>query len=654
MSKEKNRKQKPVPSVCTDTMAVSIYNNLLSDFRSVHDAFAPDATVVRCGKPESYRDLGLPDYRSTLPARFRAYYQLDSLFKKYRFQDEQLTKAELEELTYAKYNDFQAKRSRYGIIPYRTLLVLQRARRICRDILGEFDWDEVMNNCRFGRKSSVGCNFANAYLDVKFTSAEAYTGSSQSEKFFKRYLLGDALLARLFGKRNMTLAEILPLIIVPKKYNIGRTIEPLTLIGLFLSHGIGVTVEERLALCNKPSYRLNIRKLQQIHRRIIRRYSKTRSHATLDMSFGSENITSWLLNRLLPRKWFNALRLTFSRQIDQNGRKHYTESVLPMGNGATFPVETLIFFSIIRATGELLGAVGRYSAYGDDLIVPSSCYDHVLTVFEDLGIAVNREKSFCQVPFRESCGADFYQGAAVRPFYMPEGMKCDRKTDNRYISWLYKCINGLLARWDAAEIPRTMQCIAMELAIATSGKVLLIPPSFPDGAGVKTADPLKEPFPGYSCWTYPTVGFADGTRYYRFKFLLDVPRKRKALTTACYYWDKLRTGRKTKVTLPHEWLLGKEPVPTEVEDVPTSWKNLVHKDHLRYLNYTSPPTISYTAKEKTFTFTDVSGTVRKRTRITWTPWTVDRRQSRLTVHWAGRDPRSAQNKEEEPIITDWI
>lgn len=640
----------------TDDVAVSVFNNLLSDFRSVHNNFAPQATLLKRGKRETYRDLGLPDYRSTLVPRFKAYYQLDSLFKKYRFQDELMTEAELEKATYEKYNAFQAKRSQYGIMPYRAALVIKRARLICKDILANFDWDEVYENAQFGRNSSVGCNFANAYLDHKLAAPEALTGTVCSQAFTKGYLTGDPLLTRILKGKFICLHEALPLIIVPKKYNIGRTIMPLTLFSLLLSHGLGKVVAQRLSNYRpKRGHRLNIKWLQAKHRDLVRQYSLDLTHATLDMSFGSENIISALLNMLLPRKWYNALKMTFNRQNLQNGVSHYTESVLPMGNGATFPVETLIFYSLVRAIGDLLGVSGTYSVYGDDVIVPSKIYRYVLAVFEDLGIAVNREKSFCLESFRESCGADYYNGASVRPFYMPDGMKCSRRNDPRYVSWLYKCVNGLLARWSPEEIPCTLKSLLIELAVATSGKVLAIPPSFPDGCGVKWKRHDQPPIPGFAIWNQPRLFFAEGTRMYSFEVLLEVPKRRRVLSTVAYFWDQLRSKQGKRINLPNTYkTLSENVLSQESHTGLPEWKSLVLNDYLRYVQYSSPPMLTYRSKRKLSTYTNKKGVAVKDVRIVWSAFVADKQCSTFVTKSVGREPYQPSNEGMEPIITDWI
>jgi hypothetical protein len=88
-----------------------------------------------------------------------------------------------------------------------------------------------------------------------------------------------------------------------------------------------------------------------------------------------------------------------------------------MGNGFTFPLETLIFWSLAAAC---CPQDSDATAYGDDLIVPTECYPLLVEVLVALGFVVNLTKSYHTGPFRESCGKDYFRGTDVRPYY-PKG-----------------------------------------------------------------------------------------------------------------------------------------------------------------------------------------------------------------------------------------
>lgn len=86
-----------------------------------------------------------------------------------------------------------------------------------------------------------------------------------------------------------------------------------------------------------------------------------------------------------------------------------------MGNGFTFPLETLLFYSLVRAC---CGNEATVSVYGDDIICPVENIPLVFEVLQACGFLVNTSKSFWSGPFRESCGKDFLFGSDVRPLYV--------------------------------------------------------------------------------------------------------------------------------------------------------------------------------------------------------------------------------------------
>jgi len=118
-----------------------------------------------------------------------------------------------------------------------------------------------------------------------------------------------------------------------------------------------------------------------------------------------------------------------------DGKWVVLEKFSSMGNGYTFELETVIFSAIANVVSRLCGYDGRLGkdvyVFGDDIIVKDDVASSVVAVLEFLGFSLNREKSFWgKVPFRESCGGDFFEGRAVRGFYL----KGDPDTPEKLIS----------------------------------------------------------------------------------------------------------------------------------------------------------------------------------------------------------------------------
>lgn len=183
---------------------------------------------------------------------------------------------------------------------------------------------------------------------------------------------------------------------------------------------------------------------------LARKGSIDGSFATLDLSSASDTVSWSVVRLLLPEDWFDFLAsyrtgdISVSRGKDE--REVELEKFSSMGNGYTFELESLLFFSLAVAATELefrcpIGS-GRVdippdfrwaastsrtdnwpdsfssvSVFGDDILCRTEVYARLVGTLEELGFIVNGEKSFSTGPFRESCGADWYKGECIRPFY---------------------------------------------------------------------------------------------------------------------------------------------------------------------------------------------------------------------------------------------
>jgi hypothetical protein len=147
------------------------------------------------------------------------------------------------------------------------------------------------------------------------------------------------------------------------------------------------------------------------------------SLATIDLSSASDTVARELVRFLLPHEWFERLDLCRSKVGLLDGEWLRYEKFSSMGNGYTFELETLIFWSLAVSCVKLLELDPfEVRVYGDDIIVPSKAYDYLIEVLTFCGFTANSSKSFREGPFRESCGKDFYDGLEVRPFFQKESL----------------------------------------------------------------------------------------------------------------------------------------------------------------------------------------------------------------------------------------
>lgn len=151
------------------------------------------------------------------------------------------------------------------------------------------------------------------------------------------------------------------------------------------------------------------------------------SWCTLDKSSASNLVAKMLPGMIFPRKWSSLLWSIRSPQYlapdDMGGGMHTYEMYAGMGNGTTFAVESLIFAAIAYAVSDLEEPADClktriFSVFGDDMILRREHVDNYIRLAEFLGFRINMEKSFFEGPFRESCGADYWDGINIRPAYV--------------------------------------------------------------------------------------------------------------------------------------------------------------------------------------------------------------------------------------------
>lgn len=181
----------------------------------------------------------------------------------------------------------------------------------------------------------------------------------------------------------------------------------------------GLNVTYQLALGSFMAKRLaafgiDIRD-QSLNQRRALEGSLTGALATLDLSSASDTVSRELVFELLPLEWADLLKWGRSSIVElPSGETMTQEKFASMGNGYTFPLETLIFWGLAAACCD---CDSDATVYGDDIVLPSDKFELLSEVLRYAGFLVNAGKSFHTGPFRESCGKDYFRGIDVRPFY---------------------------------------------------------------------------------------------------------------------------------------------------------------------------------------------------------------------------------------------
>lgn len=245
--------------------------------------------------------------------------------------------------------------------------------------------------------SASALKYARAYLEVDYHWFWALTGSFPDGQ----YCVLDDLFTIVDHARATT---------VPKSYKTDRFISIEPTMNVFLQKGVGSFIRRKL---RSVGVDLDDQSVNQT----LAAKAVSDHLATVDLRSASDSISIEVVFSLLPLEWALFLDDLRSKQVKLNGSTVRLEKFSSMGNGFTFELESLIFWAISSSVEETFDSYGVTSVYGDDIIIPSRCYDVLVAVLEDVGFEVNTDKSYSTGLFYESCGKHFFDAVDVTPVY---------------------------------------------------------------------------------------------------------------------------------------------------------------------------------------------------------------------------------------------
>ncbi len=187
---------------------------------------------------------------------------------------------------------------------------------------------------------------------------------------------------------------------------------------------------------------------QEPNRTMACQGSRDQDLATLDLSEASDRVSMMHVRALFARQpWLSrGVAACRSRKASVPGHGDVLLSKFAsMGSALTFPIEAMVFFTIVlvgiekelnskMTRKDLQALIGRVRVYGDDIIVPVEYARSVANTLEDFGLRVNTRKSFWIGKFRESCGGDFYDGCDVGYVKVRRDLPSERKHVREIIS----------------------------------------------------------------------------------------------------------------------------------------------------------------------------------------------------------------------------
>jgi hypothetical protein len=310
---------------------------------------------------------------------------------------------------------------------------LDYMRRWVHHVLGDApNLEEVYSKCDFGPGANVGFNGNKTNIFRKLLAKDYWTVSNAAEPYVvgalrfntnlslhlydsnaQGYLcftddLDERIRSRL---RKISYNQ---LSFVPKTAKTHRVIAVEPLLSSFVQKGIDQVLRGKL---KRHGYDLAD---QERNKSLAKQGSIDDSLSTMDLSSASDSISNELVKFLLPIDWWELLLATRSACYKLDNVIAPYEKFCSMGNGFCFPLETLIFAAASRAAMHASQKCESrtHAVYGDDIIVPQEAYDLLRRLLGVIGFTVNSRKSFKTGPFRESCGADWYDGQDVRPVYL--------------------------------------------------------------------------------------------------------------------------------------------------------------------------------------------------------------------------------------------
>lgn len=302
------------------------------------------------------------------------------------------------------------------IAPWELNGLLKTAQALIGNLLHHFE-TSCLEHCNFSNGASQGFKLREAAPFKKFAGQATVTGPARwlSEQVIKSDPSWYRHLSGAYGSESQWLKTTYGngLFTVPKNNQVDRAACKEPDMNMYLQKGVGTFIRNRL---RSVGIDLND---QTRNQELARIGSIDGSLATLDLSSASDSVSDRLVWTLLPPKLYSYLDMIRSHYtLLDNGSLHRWNLFSTMGNGFTFELESLIFWALAKSVVSHMGLTGDVSIYGDDIIVPVEAATPLMCLLVQVGFKVNTEKSFYTGNFRESCGAFYYKGIDVKPFYI--------------------------------------------------------------------------------------------------------------------------------------------------------------------------------------------------------------------------------------------
>lgn len=285
---------------------------------------------------------------------------------------------------------------------------LNKVEDIVATILGPLtksDLDYVEQHCRHGNGAATGVKSHGLIPPDKFSSETTMTANLYP---FARALMGPKW-SLIQEKRTIVKGGRCST--VPKNAKIDRGVEPPPILNTWYTLSVGSLIRQKLT-------RFGIDLEHQAVNQKLAQRAASRGLATIDFKQASDSWAYSVVRRLVGSRWFHLLdigRVDFSTW--DGVTYHENQKFSAMGTGFTFELESLLFLACALAVTPI-EEWGDVHIHGDDLIMPAAYASLMIEPLSELGVMVNLDKSYLAGNFYESCGADYFKGVNVRPFFL--------------------------------------------------------------------------------------------------------------------------------------------------------------------------------------------------------------------------------------------
>lgn len=362
--------------------------------------------------------------------------------------------------------------------------------------LKPYDLDFIREHMDVGPGASQLAD-ASCMATKLFTGQMSYAGSPYLISIYRAALVETGLWAEAEMLRSsrfgFTKVKGGKVFFAPKNSEISRTCCTEANLNMLIQKSCGSFLEERL----RSSFGISLSDQPSFNKALACRGSIDGTFGTIDLVSASDSISLSLFCDLFEPSFLKTMILESRSRfaVLPNGDEVEMQMISTMGNGFTFPLQTIIFASAVRAVYQLMGypsfdCRSQFGVFGDDIVVRKETYVFLCRMLNKLGFEVNEGKSFNTGPFRESCGGDYFLGTNVRGVYI-RSLETPQQVASAY---------NRLTRWCARSGINLPATLGWFKVLLESLRVPRVPYSESDDAGMKVPFRQSKPHVTNDYW----------------------------------------------------------------------------------------------------------------------------------------------------------